>query len=376
MSDDGSPREGEETEVFEFDCPECGAHIVGVVSKCPNCGVEFIIEEVEEMKCPECGEPLPEDASQCPSCGAEFEILVPGGSEDAEEASQEQVSDQKEPAAETQAGESEIQEPEANEGEETVEGAIETPQEEFPRLVAEVKPMMALAREFGVDISQAKLLIDKAVVAGKKGDLDVAVDHVRDCMASIESAIHDRVEKDLCDLQDLREVARKMGEDPSPIQDSLGLARREVDNGDLKAALTHSKEGMKRAESLTGKYIEAQNLVRELEGLMENAERFYIDVSGVRKQLEEAKGAEASGDYSMMGIMARKGREQMMQILPDEIKEELKRSKIALMDAKAEGKDVGVPVKLLKESASALSRERYDEALERLVEFRSEIRRI
>jgi hypothetical protein len=184
------------------------------------------------------------------------------------------------------------------------------------------------------------------------------------------------VESDLEDLEKLRGVAERMDEDPSAIQESMDLARKEIEAGDLKASLTHVKEGLKRAESLTGKYIEAQNLVRDLEQIVENAERFYIDTSEVQLRLEEARAAEADGDYSLMGILARKGRDQMMHILPSEIREELKRSKVALMDAKAEGKDVNVPVKLLKEAASATNREKYDEALERLVDFRSEIRRV
>jgi len=358
LTGDESPDNNDESEVFEFDCPECGTHIVGVVSKCPTCGIEFIIEEVEEFRCPECGEIIPVDATECPNCGLKFEMTAPKGPEEAHE----------EPTAEPEV----VETPE----EPTEPPVKESLKDEFPRLVAEVKSMMALAREFGVDTTHAKVLIDKAVTAGKKGDLGVAVERVRESKGSIESSIRGRVENDLKDLEDLKVIADKMGEDPSSIEESEGLVGVELEKGDLKSALTHAKEGMKRAESLTGKYIEAQNMVRDLEKILENAERFYIDVSEVRLRLEEARAAEANGDYSMMGIMARKGREQIMYILPDEIREELKRSKLVLMDAKAEGKDVNIPVKLLKEAASALNRERYDEALEKLVEFRSDIRRI
>jgi len=366
LTGDESPDNNDESEVFEFDCPECGTHIVGAVSKCPKCGVEFIIEEVEEFRCPECGEIIPVDATECPSCGLKFEMTAPKGPEELAEKGPEEAHE--EPTAEPEVVET---------PEEPTEPPVKEPlKDEFPRLVAEVKPMMALAREFGVDTTHAKVLIDKAVTAGKKGNLGAAVERVRESKASIESSIRDRVENDLKDLEDLKVIADKMGEDPSSIEESEGLVGGELEKGDLKSALTHAKEGMKRAESLTGKYIEAQNMVRDLEKILENAERFYIDVSEVRLRLEEARAAEANGDYSMMGIMARKGREQIMYILPDEIREELKRSKLVLMDAKAEGKDVNIPVKLLKEAASALNRERYDEALEKLVEFRSDIRRI
>jgi predicted RNA-binding Zn-ribbon protein involved in translation (DUF1610 family) len=64
---------GKEVDEFEFDCPECGVHIIGEVSKCPKCGVEFVIEEVAEVQCPSCGKTIPADARSCQNCGAQFE---------------------------------------------------------------------------------------------------------------------------------------------------------------------------------------------------------------------------------------------------------------------------------------------------------------
>ena len=54
----GIHEEASDEDVFEFDCPECGVHIVGEVTKCPKCGTEFVIEEVEDVPTAECP-PLP-----------------------------------------------------------------------------------------------------------------------------------------------------------------------------------------------------------------------------------------------------------------------------------------------------------------------------
>lgn len=369
MIDGGSQGKNSEPDDFEFDCPECGTHINGECTECPTCGVEFIIELVEDFVCPECGEGLDVDATVCPKCGTEFEIIIPT-----------------EPSTSTGEGEVEMEaepeiHPEAEEeiGEEEPTEEVseeELLKEEFPRLVAEVKPILALAREFDVDTPRAKILIDKAVAAGKQGDLKQAVENVRECRESIESSIESRVTSDIEDLDKLSDIAVKMGADPSPIRESQELARRELETRDFKAALTHAKEGMRRAESSTGKYLEAQTLVRELERIIENAGSFDIDTSEARKILEESRNAERNDDYTLMGIMARKGTEQIMGLLPDEIKEEMKRAKGDLLEAKAEGKDVSVVVKLLKEAASCLNSGRYGEALEKLIEVRLELQRI
>lgn len=368
LIDGGSQGKNSEPDNFEFDCPECGTHIKGECTECPTCGVEFIIEEVEDFICPECGGVLDVDATICPKCGTEFEIIIPT-----------------EPSTSIEEGKVEMEaEPEIHP---EVEGDVgdeatrevreeELLKEELPRLVAEVKPILALAREFGVDTPRAKILIDKAVAAGKHGDLKLAVDNVRECRESIESSIESRVVSDIEDLDKLSDIAVKMGADPLPIRESQELARRELEARDFKAALTHAKEGMKRAKASTGKYLEAQTLVRELERTIENAGRFDIDTSEARKMLDEARIAERNGDYSMMGIMARKGIEQMMELLPHEIKEEMKRAKDNLLEAKAEGKNVSVVVKILKEAASSLNCGRYGEALEKIIEVRLELQRI
>ena len=66
----------EERENFEFECPDCGTHILGYLTKCPKCGVEFVFEEVEETKCPRCGKNVASDAQTCPACARGCETIA------------------------------------------------------------------------------------------------------------------------------------------------------------------------------------------------------------------------------------------------------------------------------------------------------------
>jgi hypothetical protein len=77
-----------------------------------------------------------------------------------------------------------------------------------------------------------------------------------------------------------------------------------------------------------------------------------------------------------MGILARKGREEIMKDLPELMNSELKKAKSMLLDAKAEGKDVSTLVKLLKEAGSAAKMEKYDDALGRLIDFKAEAKHL
>ncbi|MDD1747043.1 MAG: zinc ribbon domain-containing protein, partial [Methanomassiliicoccales archaeon] len=319
-------------EAFEFDCPECGQHIKGVVSKCPKCGVEFVIEEAEEIECPNCNTIIPSSSTSCPKCGVEFEFEEVVVAEEVKETP---------PAVQAAAP---IAEPRPDDTE---------LRKQFPELVAEVKPLLALAKEYDIDTSEGRRLIDKAVRAGKGNDVAAAVSYVKECRKSIRGAIDGRLDTDTQHLEELVQVAKSMNSNPSGINEAIKAVKDRRAAGDLQGALEEALKGKKQAEKLTGKYIEAHELTDELDGLIVSCERFYLDVREAKKLLAEAKDAGEHGDWSMMGILARKGREEIMKGLPELMNSELKKAKSLLLDAKAEGKDVSTLVKLLKEAGAA-----------------------
>ena len=347
---------------LEFECPECGTHIVGEVSKCPKCGVEFVIEEVSEFECPECGTIVPADSTKCPKCGAVFEMEVAPGS-----------------VAETEETPSVV--PEAAAPEPGRAAPAETPEEielrkQFPLLVEEVKPLLALATEYGIDAAEGRRYIDKAVRAGRQRDVVSAVKFVEQCLESVRSAIGERITRDLDYLDKLAEIAKKTGSDPTAILQAIANVKARNEVGDVSGALAEAKAGRTEAERITGKYVEANEICDALERLIQNSERFYIDVRDARKLLNEARDAGQHGDWSMMGILARKGREELSASLPEVIKGELKKARGVLLDAKAEGKDVSALVKILKDAGVAFKRGDQEDSLERLIEFKTEVKHL
>jgi RNA polymerase subunit RPABC4/transcription elongation factor Spt4 len=354
-----SSSNGREKEMFEFDCPECGMHISGDSTKCPKCGVEFVIEEVSESECPECGKMIPSDSDECPACGAKFEILV----EDEEQAQQELKDREKEMEKQN-----ELARIDAEQNEEL--------KKQFPVLVAEVKPLMAMAKDFDIDTSECRRMIDKAVRAGKQKDIATAVQCVKECRSSVRFAIEERLTRDMEHMEKLIEVARSMGGDTDEMTGSINNLRDKMSRDELQAALEESRNGRKIAEKITGKYIEAHDICESLERLVQNSERFYVDVREARNLLKEAQEAGERGDWSMMGILSRKGREDIMKTLPEVLKSEMRKAKSTLLDSKADGKDVSVMVKILKDAGMAVKREKYEETLDRLIEFKAEMKRI
>jgi predicted RNA-binding Zn-ribbon protein involved in translation (DUF1610 family) len=349
---------GSEGEDFEFDCPECGVHIKGEVSKCPKCGVEFVIEEVAEVQCPACGKTVPADAKSCQSCGTQFEPEAAAASMSPPMPPQPVASPPIAPLPDPM-----VQKEKTNQ---------EALRKRFPELVAEVKPLLTLANEYGMNVSEGRRLIDKAVRAGKDNDVIAAVNYVKECKASIVSALNGRLDHDVEYLEKLANVAKSLNSSPAVLLDSIKVINEKRAIGDLEGAFKESANGRKQAEKLTGKYVEANELCEGLEKLIQSSERFYVDVREARKLLGEAKDAGEHGDWSMMGILARKGNEEILKTMPDILHSELKKAKTMLLDAKAEGKDVTMLVKLLKEAGNAHRQKRYEESLDRLIEFKTE----
>ena len=314
-------------EVFEFDCPECGAHIVGEAAKCPKCGTEFVIEEVPVIECPSCGESVPAESASCPSCGK----------------------------------------PLVEEGDEGL-------RKEFPMLVAEVKPLLIISQDHGVEVGEGRRLIDKAIRAGKQRDLATAVQMVKEARSSIRAALEASLDSEEEGLEKLGEVVARSGSDPAEVLDALADLRSLRRDGDMEGALGAAAKGRKAAERSSGKYIEANEMYEALSRLIEVCDHFYLDIREARRMLREANDAGDQGDWGMMGIVARKGREQLMQGLPEAARSEMRKAKNQLLDAKADGKDVRTMVKILKDAGVAMNRGKPDEALDLLLDFKEELK--
>lgn len=320
--------EANEEEVFEFDCPECGRHIVGEADRCPGCGTEFVIEEVPMAECPYCGEPCPLESDKCPSCGRSM----------------------------------------ADDGDEL--------RQEFPRLVAEVKPLLIISKDYEVEVGEGRRLIDKAVQAGKQRDLATAVQMVKEARSSIKAALDERLVLEEGNLEKLVEVVSRSGVDPKEVSESLTALRTMREEGDVEGALQVAAKGRKAAERSSGKFLEANDLAESLSRLIDVCDQFYLDSREAKRMLHEARDAGDHGDWGMMGILARKGREQLMRSLPEATRSEMRKAKNQLLDAKADGKDVRTLVKVLKDAGVAMNRERYDQALELLGDFKDELKRL
>ncbi|TLZ62305.1 MAG: hypothetical protein E6K16_05695, partial [Methanobacteriota archaeon] len=210
-----------------FECPVCGTAVANDAQTCPSCGAEFAEEVTEEFECPACGAAVEASAAVCPSCGVTFET------EEELEAGPKARTVVAEKSAARAPPPVEVRESGLRQRLERAKAVrAATPPsaspadrralyKELPRLVNEVKPMLLTARKVGVDIEEPKRLINDAIVAGKRREIDRAVALVSQSKVSLERSfagqIAGRVESLIGDL----EKAKTGGSEVAPVEGLL-----------------------------------------------------------------------------------------------------------------------------------------------------------
>lgn len=398
----------------QFQCPVCGAMVDADATFCPNCGARFVEEEEVEPEAPVAESPE-EAVSQQPAESAERaevrEITGPAKEEVEEEPEpapeQPQFPERPEPPVEEKEVRGEEEESEflkrmrelrkreapkpevsgpaeaAPKREEKSAGITETPEKRelttkekyrmLPALVAEVKPLLIIARENSINVKKGKELIDMAVAAGRKRQIDDAIRYITEGKELLEESLqiyanHDiqEIERDIPDLKAPADVKEKLAE-------SLKEAKDALRSRDLERAFNRLGTARRIMKDHSGDFREARRMLSELENSVMNAEYFFMDVSKAKEMLKNAKESSQKGDWNSAGIFAREGLEWLDSILPELIHKEMKKARAVLLEAKMYGKDISGPINILKHASIESKSGNYADALKYLRLFKSKM---
>ena len=229
------------------------------------------LEKSGQRSCSTCGEPLPSGVTACPNCGAEHaakEASVPAQGEPAEErqgipgtpeAPGSMTSDYAtgaEPSAAAELGAPSTQEYAPGEAAQT-EAAPETDESPAPqepssqpaqsdvvdvasldekglyKLLSEsaneLKPLLAIAKERSIDVSEGRRLISEAVIYGKKKEVRKAVEIMMDGKRSVKGSMKLRFLREISslenDIESLRGSGANVGTAVKSIKDAKELLK-------------------------------------------------------------------------------------------------------------------------------------------------------
>jgi len=362
-----------------FECPVCGTAVATDARTCPSCGAEFAEEVTEEFECPACGAAVEASAEVCPSCGVTFAT-----EEELEAGPKSRTVAAGKPAARAPAP-AEVRESGLRQRLERAKAVrAATPPsaspadrralyKELPRLVHEVKPMLLTARTVGVDIEEPKRLINDAIAAGKRREIDRAVALVSQSKVSLERSfagqIAARVESLIGDL----EKAKTGGSEVAPVEGLLEESVASLESGDFVSSSDRVNVAREEFEKIAGGYHRGKEALRGAEGLVEDCRVFNLDVREAEKYIRQGREALGRREYDSASQLADRATGAIMKVLPDFLNDEMKRARNKLLELKMRGGDLTRPIGILKQASIHLKREEYPDAMRFVRMFRREV---
>ena len=425
--------EPEPVETIEyFECPQCGTNVESMATSCPKCGVLFAEEGTDMFQCPACNTLVSVDAKSCPGCGAVFiepeeakpvaEPAVgkkdlepplaevkplpkkpekapapPAKEEEEKKGFRSLFKRKKEPEPTPKPEKPELKErqaavpeapapaapkptePQVREVKVEREAPVVRPAQaqvvkdkgrDLARMVAEMKPLLALAREKEVDIGESKQLIDDAAIAGRERQIEKALDLVQKSKAVLMSRIDAHLGQLVNRLNDEIKVAREFGGDISRPTTYIQEVARARAGGDIEAAYVYADKVAKELLPITGRYNEFKKKLADLKDMIADCEIFIVDTKEARRLLVDATRSFDQKDFDKVDSLIKGANESLHKAIPPRMSEEMNKAKEALRDAKVRNVNITPMLTTLKSAVNLLKSGDYAQAIKEMREFR------
>ncbi len=315
-----------------------GNNFVGAESEKEVSIDEKEVEEVLVFECPICGADVAEDATICPGCGAEFE--------------EEEIDDE----------------------------------EEMENAVKRAKEILTEVRQVKLGIKPMKDNLRKVVKAKNDG-------RYKECMGSLE-VMEDQFER-IIDLSDMIDVGKEKvkelkerGHEFKPYITELRKAKNLVDKGQYEKAATkldetvddiieYLEKDVEEEEKKKGLKNELDEGLKKLKEEMTKAKKTSIKIEPLKRKAKKAIQARKESDYEK----GMKGLEEAMEATRSlmETNENLEKVKSKIKEMRKKGIEYKPFMKQLKEGKNRADEGEYNKAgktFERLIqEINSEIER-
>lgn len=246
---------------------------------------------------------------------------------------------------------------------------------ELARMVAEMKPLLALAMEKEVDISEPKHLIDDAAVAGRERHLDTAIDLVRQSKVILMNKLEVQLTAMLGVLREELKVASSLGGDVSRPTTYLQETEKAKAAGDVEAAFVYAEKVQKDLQPITGRYNESKKKIAALKGLIADCEVFIVDTREARGLLVEAGNAFESNDYGEVETLVRTAEEKLYKAIPNRMADEINKAKELLREAKMRNVNITPMITTLKSVINLMKAGDYRQAMKEMRDFKEAVRR-
>lgn len=242
---------------------------------------------------------------------------------------------------------------------------------ELARMVAEMKPLLALARERDVDIGESKDLIDEAAIAGRERQLDKAIELVQKSKSVLMGRIDAHLGQTISRLNDDMKVARDFGGDISRAATFMQELAKARSARDIEAAFVYVDKVEKELVPITGRYNEARKKIAQSKQFIADCEVFLVDTKDARRMLVEANKAFDAKDFDKLDVHLKSVNESLFKAIPARMNEEMAKAREDLLEAKMKGVNITPMLTVLKSATNLMKSGDYSQAIREMREFKS-----
>ncbi|MCU0851910.1 MAG: zinc ribbon domain-containing protein [Thermoplasmata archaeon] len=246
---------------------------------------------------------------------------------------------------------------------------------DLARMVAEMKPLLALAREKEVDIGESKTLIDDAAVAGRERQIDKAIELVQNARTILLTKIDSHLAGLITRLNDEIKVAREFGGDISRATTYIQEVARARSSGDVEAAYVYIDKIEKEMQPITGRYNDSRKKITSLKQFIADCEIFIVDTREARKLLLEANRAFEAKDFDKVDSVVKTANESLYKNIPARMNEEMKKAKDELLEAKVRNVNITPMLTVLKSATNLMKSGDYGQAIKEMREFKDMLKK-
>lgn len=248
--------------------------------------------------------------------------------------------------------------------------------EQLARMVAEWKPLFALANEKEIDAGQSKQLIDEAIVAGRERQVDKAIELVNKSKNILVEKVDSHLSQQISLLNEEIKAARDFGGDISRATTYMQEVTKARSSSDIEAAYVYAEKIKKELLPITGRYNESRAKIADLKKLIQDCEVFIVDTKEARRLMTEAARSFELKDFDKVDLHVKNANDSLFKAIPVRMTEEMKTARERLIDAKAKNVNITPMLTLLKSTMGLLKAGDYAQAVREMRDFNEMMKKV
>ena len=244
---------------------------------------------------------------------------------------------------------------------------------ELARLTAEMQPLMRLASDNGVDVSECRRLVDEGAMAARARRIDEAFDSVMRARELLMRNLADSTEQLISDLRAEVGVAQTLGGDVSRTAAYLEQLKKADDARDFEAVYVYAGKVKNELLPITGRYNESKQKLGSLTDLVADSELIDVDTKEARLLLTEATRAFEANEFDRVDETVRSATKSLYAAIEPRMEDEIRRARNQLVEVKAKGLNITPMITVLKSARTLMKSKDYQQALKEMREFKAQL---